>query len=112
LSENQNPITESSGIVGIVMRRPTIKDVPTRYRLRQVGEYNAGVTRCCKCDTWLSAAVDEKNTLLGFAQYDNGLMQIHECRNCFKKQRFHVRELDWLETLVRWLDRYHEKVGA
>jgi hypothetical protein len=81
---------------------PHIKDVPAEFRVNGYNySYNAGCTYCIKCESNLSAIT----TLIGFAEYNNGLMQIHECKDCFKKQRFHVRSLSFLNTLILLLER-------
>ena len=87
--------------------RPTIKDVPVKYRIRAVGTYNAGISRCIKCEAPIGL-LHKKFTLIGFAQFNEGLMQIHECPKCFKKQRYHVRTIGALTTLTLLLDLKNE----
>jgi len=75
----------------------TILDVPIELRTRLRGKYNALVSRCYNCGEEIGSWV---GTLIGFSDSDMGLMQIHECNKCFRFQKFHVKTIGYLKTLI------------
>jgi hypothetical protein len=94
------------------MDKITIQDIPIEYRIPLVGKYNAGCSRCYSCLEWLGANdALTKTTLIGFAESHGDVMQIHECLQCFKKQRFHVKTKAWLESLLLQFELLKEKNG-
>ena len=74
-----------------------ISDVPMDLRTRLRGRYNALISECYHCSSKIGVFF---GTLIGFSDSNSGLMQIHECQRCFRVQRFHVKSIGMLETLL------------
>ena len=66
-------------------------------------EYNPAILYCPEGGCMGRIGWGDRSTLIGFAEYPRGLMQIHECPKCFKKQYFHVSSFDELETIFELL---------
>ena len=95
--ETENQDCESSPVENFVSPFPSIMDVPSKYRLRLQGKYNAKVNWCVRCDKYFDI---DKYKDLGFAEQGGYLVLIMECQRCWKVQYHHIKSRSHLETIL------------
>jgi RNase P subunit RPR2 len=76
-----------------------------KYKVNFVGEYNAMINKCPSCLHFHKLIF---NNTIGIAENHNGqYVFIVECKKCFIKYWFHVRDEDNYETFLDYKKEYH-----
>ena len=64
-------------------------EIDLKFRIPITGKYAPGVWVCPHCDHE-HRTVDQVVNVVGYAETNNGVMEVQECANCFKKFYCHA----------------------